>query len=96
MPPYQPASHMLYHMVMARREVLVQLDDDLVSRLDTLARRRGVSRSELLRQGAVAVLEAECLAAADAELQAAYRRQPQDPVIVAVAGRLAGETAPEW
>ncbi|MFT7502086.1 MAG: hypothetical protein ACI91Q_000892, partial [Gammaproteobacteria bacterium] len=28
--------HMGYHMVMARREVLVQLDDDLVEQLDTL------------------------------------------------------------
>jgi len=47
---------------MARREVLVQLDDDLVSRLDHLASERGTSRSELLRNGAIAVLEAADLA----------------------------------
>ncbi len=88
--------HMPYHMVMARREVLVQLDDDLVRDLDALARRRGVSRSELLRQGALAVLEAEEAAVADAELQAAYRRRPQDPVLVDAARRLAAETAPSW
>jgi hypothetical protein len=87
---------MLYHMVMPRREVLVQLDDDLVGQLDALARRRGVSRSELLRQGALAVLEAEELAAADGQLRQAYRRQPQDPVLVDAAGRLAAETAPAW
>ncbi|MGH9893143.1 MAG: ribbon-helix-helix protein, CopG family [bacterium] len=40
---------------MARREVLVQLDDDLVARLDALAQRVEVSRSELLRRGALAV-----------------------------------------
>jgi hypothetical protein len=88
--------HMLYHMVMGRREVLVQLDDQLVAELDTLARRRGVSRSELLRQGALAVLEADELRAADAELQEAYRRHPQDPALVDAASRLASETAPEW
>lgn len=90
------AVHMLYHMVMTRREVLVQLDDELVANLDDLARRRGVSRSELLRQGALAVLEAEELATADAQLREAYRRQPQDPALVDAARRLAAETAPAW
>lgn len=88
--------HMLYHMVMSRREVLVQLDDELVANLDELARRRGVSRSELLRQGALAVLEAEEIAVADAQLQAAYRRQSQDPALVDAAARLAAKTAPAW
>lgn len=87
---------MLYHMVVARREVLVQLDDDLVSRLDELARRQGVSRSELLRRGALALLAAEAVAAADAQLQEAYRRQPQDRVLADAARRLAAETAPGW
>ena len=87
---------MPYHMVVARREVLVQLDDDLVAGLDAVVSRRGVSRSELLRQGALAVLAADELAAADADLQAAYRRQPQDPVLVDTARRLAAETAPAW
>jgi len=40
---------MLYPMVMARKEVLVQLDDELVRRLDALAARLGTSRSELVR-----------------------------------------------
>jgi len=87
---------MLYHMGMARREVLVQLDDELVAHLDDVARRRGVSRSELLRQGALAVLEADELAAADGQLQEAYRRKPQDPALVDAARRLAAETAPAW
>ena len=88
--------HMLYHMVMARKEVLVQLDDELVRRLDALAARLGTSRSELVRRGALAVLEAEELAAADRRLVEAYRAQPQDPAIVAAAVRLAAETAPPW
>ncbi len=87
---------MVYHMVMARREVLVQLDDDLVRRLDELAAKAGVSRSELLRRGALAVLDAAEIVESDRQLVAAYRRRPQDPAIVVAAARLAAETAPEW
>jgi len=87
---------MVYHMPMARRQVLVQLDDDLVDRLDRLARREEVSRSELLRRGALAVLEADHLAEAERSLVEAYRRHPQEPAVVEAARRLAAETAPEW
>jgi len=76
--------------------VLVQLDDDLVARLDRLAAERGTNRSELLRRGAVAVLDAEELRKSDAELQASYRFIPQDPIVVEVAARLASETMPNW
>ena len=87
---------MVYHMVMARREVLVQLDDDLVADLDRIAAARSTSRSELLRQAARAVIEADEEAAADAELIAAYRRQPPDQALEQSAARLAARTAPEW
>ena len=83
-------------MVMGRRQVLVQLDDQLVGRLDRLAAMARTSRSELLRRGALAVLEAAELAGADQELVAAHQRQPQDPAIVQAAARLAAQTAPEW
>lgn len=83
-------------MVMARREVLVQLDDDLVRRLDALAEAQRTSRSELLRRGAAAVLEASDIADADRTLREAYRRIPQDPVVATAAARLAASTAPEW
>jgi metal-responsive CopG/Arc/MetJ family transcriptional regulator len=83
-------------MVMARKEVLVQLDDDLVRRLDELAAKGGVSRSELLRRGALAVLDAAEIVEADRQLVDAYRRRPQDPTVVVAAARLAAETAPEW
>lgn len=85
-----------YHMVMARREVLVQLDDELVAQLDELAVALGTNRSELMRRGAQAVLDAERLAAADQQLRAAYRRQPADPTLVQSARRLAAQTAPAW
>ena len=87
---------MVYHMVMARREVLVQLDDDLVQRLDALAADLGTNRSELMRRGAQAVLDAEELAEADRRLRLAYRRQPADPALLQSARRLAAETAPAW
>ena len=85
-----------YHMVMARREVLVQLDDDLVARLDALAADLGTNRSELMRRGAQAVLDVEQSAAADRQLRDAYRRQPADPALVQSARRLAAETTPAW
>lgn len=88
--------HMVYHMAMARREVLVQLDDDLVAQLDALATQLGTNRSELLRRGAAAVITAEDLSTADRDLVAAYRRQPPDPALIQSARRLAAETAPAW
>jgi metal-responsive CopG/Arc/MetJ family transcriptional regulator len=81
---------------MSRREVLVQLDDELVAQLDGLAARLGTNRSELLRRAAQAVITAEDLADADRELVAAYRRQPADPALVQSARRLAAQTAPPW
>jgi hypothetical protein len=83
-------------MLMARREVLVQLDDDLVRQLDELATKLGTNRSELLRRGAQAVISAEDLAGADRDLVAAYQRQPADPALVQSARRLAAHTAPAW
>jgi hypothetical protein len=88
--------HMCYHMAMARREVLVQLDDDLVQRLDEIASSLGISRSELLRRGAKAVISAEELAESDRDLVAAYRRQPPDAALIQSARRLASRTTAAW
>jgi metal-responsive CopG/Arc/MetJ family transcriptional regulator len=87
---------MVYHMVVARREVLVQLDDDLVERLDEMARRVEVSRSELLRRGAMTVLQADAWARADERLVDGYTRLPPNPGLLAASERLAAETLPEW
>lgn len=81
---------------MARREVLVQLDDELVRRLDELAASLGTNRSELLRRGTRAVIGAEELVDADRQLIAAYQRLPPDPAIVQSARRLAARAAPAW
>lgn len=83
-------------MVMARREVLVQLEDELVARLDEVAGRLEISRSELLRRGAAAVLDADELAQADKRLVDAYRKAPPDAALLESARRLAAKTAPEW
>jgi metal-responsive CopG/Arc/MetJ family transcriptional regulator len=87
---------MFYHMVMARREVLVQLDDDLVARLDELAKRTSVSRSELLRRAALAVLQADERAQADERLVEGYTKYPPDPALLEASERLAAESTPEW
>lgn len=83
-------------MTIARKQVLVQLDDALVEKLDRLAHDLGTNRSELLRRGAQAVIDAEDFAAADRELVAAYRRQPPDPALVRAAAHLAARTVPPW
>jgi metal-responsive CopG/Arc/MetJ family transcriptional regulator len=83
-------------MVMARKEVLVQLDDQLVAELDRLAVAQGTSRSELVRRGVLAVLHAAEMSEADEVLQEAYRRVPPDPALVEAARRLAAETTPPW
>jgi hypothetical protein len=89
-------NHMKYHMVMPRRQVLVQLDDELVLQLDQIDLLRGTNRSELLRQGALAVISTESNRLADDALRASYRFTPQDPAIVDAARRLAAETMPTW
>jgi metal-responsive CopG/Arc/MetJ family transcriptional regulator len=81
---------------MARRQVIVQLDDDLVSALDELAARLGVSRSELLRRGARGVLDAERTRHLEAKHLDAYRRMPQDPLLTESLRRLASEDAASW
>jgi metal-responsive CopG/Arc/MetJ family transcriptional regulator len=83
-------------MVMPRREVLVQLDDALVEQLDELAKRSEVSRSELLRRGALIVLQADEMARADERLIEGYTKYPPDPLLLEASRRLAAETAPEW
>jgi len=88
--------HMLYHMVMARREVLVQLEDDLVEALDRIAVERSMSRSELLRRAARLFVDAFEEVKADAALVEAYRRHPQDPIETEAYMRLALESWPEW
>jgi len=82
-------------MVMSRKEVLVQLDDELVAHLDALAEREGTSRSELLRRGAIAVLDAMAERDADDALIEAYRRTPQDPAVVRSARRPIAEASGE-
>ncbi|WP_419946384.1 ribbon-helix-helix protein, CopG family [Candidatus Poriferisodalis sp.] len=81
---------------MARREVRVQLDNELIERLAEIADAEGTSTSELLRRGARAVIEAADVMAADTELIAAYRREPQDEAFVEAATQLAVRTAISW
>ncbi len=80
----------------ARKQVIVQLDDALVAELDTIAARESVSRSELLRAAAHALIEARRIRELDMKLVEAYKKVPQDPALVETAWRLAAETIPDW
>ena len=77
---------------MARKQVIVQLDDDLVRDLDRAAKRHGVSRSELVRQGVRALLASSSEAEAVRRLVDAYRQQPQELWISDAGDDMADET----
>jgi metal-responsive CopG/Arc/MetJ family transcriptional regulator len=64
---------------MTRRQVLVQLDDGLVHRLDRVASALGLNRSELIRRAVDTYLDACDEAGEDARTIAAYIRLPDDP-----------------
>ena len=87
---------MTYAQGMSRRQVLVQLDDDLVNELDALASSLGTNRSELIRQGARALLIAHARRTDDRRLIDSYSSDPLDPDLVESAHRLAARTAPAW
>jgi Arc/MetJ-type ribon-helix-helix transcriptional regulator len=63
-------------MVMARKQTLVQLSDDLLSMLDTRAAHERISRSELIRRAIDAYLADDRRAEIDRQIIAGYTRNP--------------------
>jgi|GEM_PF-368583 len=88
--------HMVYNMYMARKQVLVQLDEDLIVALDRLAAAEGTNRSELLRRGGRAVVRAATLATEDRKLVQAYKDQPQDSALLEGLAQQAAAVLPPW
>lgn len=87
-------------MVVARRQVLVQLSDELVSLLDRMARRRRVSRSELIREAIEQHTAVDREAEADRRYVESYTRFPQEPdpgadIAAILAGRAMDEDEQE-
>ncbi len=64
---------------MARRQTLVQLNDELLALLDERAARTGRSRSELIRAAIEREVASDREAAIDAAIVEGYRRIPQEP-----------------
>lgn len=85
---------MCYREWVARRQVIVQLDDELVAELDRVANREGASRSELIRRGVRALLEAGDEVEAVRKLVQSYRRVPQEAWIAEAGEDLAAEILP--
>jgi metal-responsive CopG/Arc/MetJ family transcriptional regulator len=75
-------------MVVARRQTLVQLSDDLLERLDRHRGREGRSRSEVIREAVERYLAADREAEVDRQIVAAYTREPQRETW--------GDSAAEW
>ncbi len=80
---------------MARKQVLVQLDDGLVGRLDSVASALDLSRSELIRRAVDAYLDACQEAGEDGRTIAAYLRLPDDPAELAAFEELALKAWPD-
>jgi metal-responsive CopG/Arc/MetJ family transcriptional regulator len=81
---------------MARKQVLVQLDDALVSRLDGAAEALDRNRSELIREALTAYLDAAEEAAWDARTIRAYLEVPEDPAELEAFEALALQAWPDW
>jgi metal-responsive CopG/Arc/MetJ family transcriptional regulator len=65
-------------MVIARRQTLVQLNDELVALLDERAARTHRSRSQVIREAVEQYLAAERAAAIDRAIVEGYTRIPPD------------------
>lgn len=81
---------------MARKQVLVQLDDAMVAALDRLTGPLDASRSDLIRRAVTLWLEAVEEAEEDVRYAEAYRRIPDDLRELADWEELALESWPEW
>lgn len=66
-------------MAMARRQSLIQLNDELLALLDERAARSGRSRSSLIREAIEHFLAADIDSRIDAALVTGYERCPQEP-----------------
>jgi Arc/MetJ-type ribon-helix-helix transcriptional regulator len=82
--------------IVARKQVLVQLDDRIVERLDRLIGPLDASRSDLIRRAVNLWLDALDEAQADVRYADAYRRIPDDLEDHAAWEALQLESWPEW
>jgi metal-responsive CopG/Arc/MetJ family transcriptional regulator len=80
----------------ARKQVLVQLDDEIVRELDELTGPLDASRSDLIRRAILIWLDALKEAGEDARYAEAYRRIPDDLEEHAAWEELQLEAWPEW
>jgi predicted transcriptional regulator len=82
--------------LVARKQVLVQLDDEIVRALDRLTGPMDASRSDLIRRAVNLWLDALDEAEADIRYAEAYKRIPEDMEEHADWEALQLETWPEW
>jgi Arc/MetJ-type ribon-helix-helix transcriptional regulator len=84
-------------MVMARRQTLIQLDDERLAALDERAASSGRSRSDLVREAVDLLLETGDPAAVDAAIVAGYRNRPaSEPDAWVLAGAIAAIREEPW
>jgi metal-responsive CopG/Arc/MetJ family transcriptional regulator len=67
-------------MVMPRAQILVQLDDSLLSMVDEQAAKMGASRSALIRRALAHWIATEAASSIDAAMVAGYERVPPEEI----------------
>jgi Arc/MetJ-type ribon-helix-helix transcriptional regulator len=85
-----------HHMVMARRQTLVQLSDELIVQLDARVAREGRSRSDVIREALTDYLATDRDAEIDRQIVEAYTRQPQEDLLGATRTARAMIGAEPW
>lgn len=83
-------------MVVARTQTLVQLSDELLSRLDARVAREGRSRSDLIREALDAYFKADRETDIDAAIIKSYTERPQEDLLGAESTALAMIRAEPW
>lgn len=80
---------------MRKRVIQVPIDNELLDALDSMGRRRGQSRSRVIREACsryLAEVETEEL---DAVYQEGYKRKPEEPILAEAQVKLVGRVLPK-
>lgn len=83
---------MAYSVAVARKQIMVELDEDMIQALDRIADREATTRSDLLRRGARAVMLFAEWSGSDTDIADTYRKHPEDAQLIeAVARQIASK-----
>lgn len=80
---------------MAKKVIQVPIDENLLSSLDDMAKRRGQPRAELIREACKRYLKQAEYEQMDEIYKEGYERLPEEPLLGEAQAVLAGQVLPE-